>query len=309
MAGIRAKGSGPRSRGNERTCIGWLYSVPCLLSPLAAKRRRSHARGILKMIDFAAARRMMVDGQVRTSDVTDPRIIAAMLEIPRERFVPQANADLAYLDFDVPAAEAERGKPARRLLKPMVLAKLVQAAAVGASDHVLDVGCASGYSSALLARLAGSVTALEEEEALIRAARENLKAIGADNVTVAAGPLTQGWQGAAPYDVILLNGATDIAPDGLTRQLKAGGRLAAILARAPTGQAMLYRSVGGDVSGWPIFDAPRPCCRDLPRPPPSCSSGFYASFTQGVARKHQAPSFLKTVISTGGAGVPQPNYG
>jgi protein-L-isoaspartate(D-aspartate) O-methyltransferase len=219
------------------------------------------------MTDFAAARRMMVDGQVRTSDVTDPRIIAAMLELPRERFVPQANADLAYLDFDVPAAEAERGKPARRLLKPMVLAKLVQAAAVAASDHVLDVGCASGYSSALLARLARSVIALEEEEALVRAARENLKAVGADNVTVAAGPLTQGWQGAAPYDVIFLNGATEIAPDALCHQLKAGGRLVTVLGRAPTGQAILYRSVGGDVSGWPVFDAAAPLLPGFAAPP------------------------------------------
>ncbi len=94
----------------------------------------------------------------------------------------------------------------------MVLAKLVQAAAVEASDHVLDVGCASGYSSALLGRLARSVLALEEEEALVRLARENLKAIGADNVTVVAAPLTQGWQATAPYDVIFLNGATEIVP-------------------------------------------------------------------------------------------------
>jgi protein-L-isoaspartate(D-aspartate) O-methyltransferase len=219
------------------------------------------------MTDFAAARRMMVDGQVRTSDVTDPRIIAAMLELPRERFVPQANADLAYLDFDVPAAEAERGKPARRLLKPMVLAKLVQAAAVAASDHVLDVGCASGYSSALLARLARSVIALEEDEALVRLAQENLKAVGADNVTVVAGPLTQGWQGGAPYDVIFLNGATEIAPDALCHQLKAGGRLVAVVGRAPTSQAILYRSVGGEVSGWPIFDAAAPLLPGFAAPP------------------------------------------
>jgi len=219
------------------------------------------------MTDFAAARRMMVDSQVRTNDVTDPRIIAAMLELPRERFVPQTKADLAYLDFDVPVTEAAHGKPARRLLKPMVLAKLVQAAALQASDHVLDVGCASGYSSALLARLARSVIALEEDEALIRLARENLKAIGADNVTVAAGPLTQGCQATAPYDVIFLNGATEVAPDALCRQLKAGGRFVAVLGRAPTGQAMLYRSVGGDVSAWPIFDAAAPVLPGFAAPP------------------------------------------
>src|SRR5262249_56448535 len=105
------------------------------------------------MTDFAAARRMMVDGQVRTSDVTDPRIIAARLELPRKRFVPQSNADLAYLDFDVPVTEAAGSKPARRLLNPMVLAKMVQAAAAGATDPPLAVACRSCSSSALLRRL------------------------------------------------------------------------------------------------------------------------------------------------------------
>src|SRR5262245_20307629 len=254
-------------RGNERSCIGRRHFPPCLLPPLAAKRRRSHARGPLNMTDFAAARRMMVDSQVRTNDVTDPRIIAAMLELPRERFVPKTKADLAYLDFDVPVTEAAHGKPPRRLLKPMVLAKLVQAAAVGASDHVLDVGCASGYSSALLARVAVWTIALVEPELCILLARENLKAIVADNVTVAAGPLTQGCQATAPYDVIFLNGATEVAPDALTRQLKAGGRFAAVVGRAPTAQAMLYRSVGGDVSGWPIFDAAAPVLPGFAAPP------------------------------------------
>src|SRR5262249_35576747 len=194
------------SRGNGGSCFGGLHSPPCLLPPLAAKRRPlTTARGLLNMTDFAAARRMMVDSQVRTNDVTDPRIIAAMLELPRERFVPQTKADLAYLDFDVPVTEAAHGKPARRLLKPMVLATLVQAAGAGGSDRVLAVGWASGYWPARRARLARSVIALEEDEALIRPARQNLKAMGADNVTVAAGPLTQGCQATAPYDVIFLN--------------------------------------------------------------------------------------------------------
>jgi protein-L-isoaspartate(D-aspartate) O-methyltransferase len=219
------------------------------------------------MIDFAAARRMMVDGQVRTSDVTDLRIIAAMLELPRERFVPEAKADLAYLDYDVPVKEAQGGEPVRCLLKPMVLAKLVQAAAVKASDQVLDVGCATGYSSALLARLARSVVALEEDRDLARVARETLKAIGAENVTVVDGPLTQGWQATAPYDVIFVNGAIDIAPHALCRQLKDGGRLVAVVGPAPTGRAMLYRSVTGDVSGWPIFDAAAPLLPGFAAPP------------------------------------------
>jgi protein-L-isoaspartate(D-aspartate) O-methyltransferase len=219
------------------------------------------------MTDFATARRMMVDGQVRTSDVTDLRIIAAMLDLPRERFVSAATAPLAYLDLDVPVAPATAGEPVRRLLKPMVLAKLVQAAAVEADDHVLDVGCATGYSSALLARLARSVVALEQDPALVRLARETLAAVGASNVTVEAGPLTAGWPAAAPYDVILLNGATEIVPDALCRQLKDGGRLVAVVGGAPGGRAMLYRLVVGDVSGRPIFDAAAPLLPGFAAPP------------------------------------------
>ena len=110
------------------------------------------------MIDFAAARRLMVDGQVRTADVTDPRLLAAMLGLPRERFFPEEKASLAYLDLDAPINAP--GRPDRRLLKPMVLAKLLQAAAITQTDRVLDVGCNSGYSTALLAHLAGSVVGL-----------------------------------------------------------------------------------------------------------------------------------------------------
>ena len=140
------------------------------------------------MIDFALARRMMVDGQVRTSDVTDLRIIAAMLELPRERFVSAADTDLAYLDTDVPAIQGAGGEQVRHLLKPMVLAKLIQAAAVKPDDRVLDVGCATGYSAALLARLARSVVALEQDPVLVRLARDNLQAVGAGNATVVTGP-------------------------------------------------------------------------------------------------------------------------
>ncbi len=205
------------------------------------------------MTDFAAARRMMVDGQVRTSDVTDPRIIAAMLELARERFVPPANAGLAYLDLDAPVAPAPG--PGRRLLKPMVLAKMVQAAEVGAADHVLDVGCATGYSSALLARLAASVVALEEDPALAALALANLGELAAGKATVVTGPLTQGWPPHAPYDVIFLNGASEIVPRTLFAQLRDQGRLVAVIGRAPSCRAMIYRSIGGDVSAWPVFDA------------------------------------------------------
>jgi protein-L-isoaspartate(D-aspartate) O-methyltransferase len=146
----------------------------------------------------------------------------------------------------------------RRLLRPMVLAKLIQAAAAEEGDRVLDVGCASGYSSAILARLARSVVALEEDPELARRAGENLLAVGASHTTVVSGPLTQGWSAEAPYDVIFLNGAIEVAPQMLFRQIKDGGRLVGVMGRPPAGRAMLYRSIGGDVSGWPIFDAAAP---------------------------------------------------
>ena len=219
------------------------------------------------MIDFAAARRMMVDSQVRTSDVTDQRLVAAMLALPRERFLPAEQADLAYLDCDIPATTAQAGKPTRRLLKPMVLAKLIQAAGVADSDHVLDVGCAAGYSSAVLARLAHSVVALEQDAGLAELARDNLRAFGLDQVQVVIGPLADGWQPQAPYDVILLNGASEIVPKALLRQLKPGGRLVGVLGRGPAGKAMLYCSIGGECGGRPVFDAAAPLLPGFAAPP------------------------------------------
>lgn len=208
------------------------------------------------MIDFATARRMMVDGQIRTNDVTDLRLIAAMLQVPRERFVPHAKAALAYLDFDMPVTPDAREGQGRHLLKPVVLAKMIQAADVGEGDTVLDVGCATGYSAAILARLAGSVTALEQDVTLERHARENLASD--KNVTVVSGPLVDGWAAQGPYDVILLDGATEVPPQALFRQLKEGGRLVAVVGRTPNGRAMLYSCASGDVSGRAIFDAAAP---------------------------------------------------
>ena len=219
------------------------------------------------MTDFAAARRMMVDSQVRTSDVTDLGIIAAMLELPRERFVPEDKADLAYLDLDIPVTPASAGKPARRLLKPMVLAKMVQAAEIAAGDHVLDVGCATGYSSALLAHLAQSVVALEEDDALARHARESLRAVGTENVTVVTGPLAQGWPAAAPYDVIFVNGATEILSQALTRQLKEGGRLVGAFAMTRPQRVTVVTRSHDDFGSRPLFDAALPLLPGLERPP------------------------------------------
>lgn len=206
------------------------------------------------MTDFAAARRNMVDGQVRTVDVTDLRIISAMREVPREQFVAPAMAGLAYLDLDVPVGEG--AKAARRLLKPMVLAKLIQAADLKESDRVLDVGCVTGYGAAVLARIAGEVVALEQDAALAEAARAALSA--QPNIRVANGPLTEGWPQAAPYDAILFEGATEHPPEKLLQQLKDGGRLVCVLGAGPGAKAMMYRRSGEEVGGRPLFDAAAP---------------------------------------------------
>ena len=213
------------------------------------------------MFDSATARRMMVDGQVRTADVTNADLISAMLEVPRECFVPPAMATLAYADTDLDIGGG------RALLKPMVLARLIQAAQVHGSDHVLDVGCGLGYSSAVLSRVAGSVIAQEQDPALADGAREALAAVGAANVNVVNGPLFEGCRAAAPYDVILLNGASEIIPEVLGTQLKPDGRLACIFGRPPLAKAMLFRLAEDRLVGRWIFDATAPVLPGFVAPP------------------------------------------
>jgi protein-L-isoaspartate(D-aspartate) O-methyltransferase len=233
----------------------------------AAHARRHDAGRGRGMIDFAEARRMMVDGQVRTSDVTDLRVLAAMLDVPRERFVPPDKQALAYLDLDVPVLPGVGGRRPRCLLKPMVLAKLVQAADIRGTDHILDVGCATGYASAVLARLGQSVVALEEDAQLARAAKLALAEAGARNVTVVTGPLPQGAPDRAPYDVIMLDGASEVAPQMLLAQLNDGGRLVCVLSQGPIGKATIYRRSGaGHVGAQPLFDAAAPLLPGFAKP-------------------------------------------
>jgi protein-L-isoaspartate(D-aspartate) O-methyltransferase len=213
------------------------------------------------MSDFANERRHMVDGQVRPADVTDLRVIAAMLEVPRESFTPASASSIAYLDLDLPVGEGA-GSP-RCLLKPIILAKLLNAAEIAPTDKVLDVGCATGYTAALLARIAGQVVALEEDSGLAKTTKAALAA--QPNVTVVHGPLVAGWPQGGPYDLILLEGATEIEPQAFCKQLKDGGRLVCVLGTTP-GAAMLYRRSGDDFGGRPVFSATAPVLPGFVKP-------------------------------------------
>jgi protein-L-isoaspartate(D-aspartate) O-methyltransferase len=207
------------------------------------------------MADFGKARRMMVDGQVRTVDVTDRPLLAALGEIPREKFVPGHLRNLAYLDRDLEIAPAAGGRGARYLIEVGPFARLVQAAEVQPTDVVLDVGCGTGYSAAVLSRLVGSVVALESDPELVRAANAVLGELGIDNVAVVTAPLDAGYRSEGPYDAILLEGAVEVVPDALLDQLKPDGRLVAVVGTDRTARATIYRRSGEGISARPVFDA------------------------------------------------------
>lgn len=216
------------------------------------------------MLDFAAARRMMVDGQIRTADVTDSRILDAFGDLPRERFVPPQLTQLAYLDRDLRVAD---GPPARYLLKPMTLARMIQALELRSGEKVLDLACASGYSSALMARLGCKVVGVESDPALTQTAARALAELGIGNASFVTGPLPAGAPDQAPYEAVLLNGMIDRPSETLLDQLRDGGRLVCIVRHGPIGRATLYRSAGGDVSGRALFDAAAPELPEFVTPP------------------------------------------
>jgi protein-L-isoaspartate(D-aspartate) O-methyltransferase len=217
------------------------------------------------MSGFSTARQNMVDGQVRTSDVTDPRILDAMLALPRENFLPENKRALAYLDLDLDVVED--GAQKRFLVKPALTAKLLQAAELGATDNVLIVGAASGYAAALAASLAGKVIATESDPALCAKAASTLAALGIGNVTCRTAEAAAGDSAGAPYDAIILNGATEVTPDGLCRQLKDGGRLLGVFASSRPSRAMIVTRSNGDLGHRTLFDAVAPVLPGLERVP------------------------------------------
>jgi protein-L-isoaspartate(D-aspartate) O-methyltransferase len=206
------------------------------------------------MTDAARQRTNMVENQILTSDVTDRRILQAMGALPRERFVPAAWAELAYMDEAVPLSV-----PGRMLMAPRVFAKLLQLAEIGEGDRVLDIGSGSGYSTAVLAKIAKSVVGLESNARLAEEARLNVAALGLANAAIVEGALPAGAASDGPYDAIVLEGSIAATPEALLDELKDGGRLVAV-ARGDDGlgKATIWRRLGRSFDQWTAFDAAAP---------------------------------------------------
>src|SRR5262245_5904205 len=200
------------------------------------------------MGDFEIQRRTMIETQLRPSSVNDPRLLAAVLATPRERFVPPRLRAFAYIDESLEVWPSRDGAPARFLLPPVTQTRLIQLAAIGPQDRILDIGCASGYSSALLARLGAEVTAVEPEAELADAATGAFKELGIGNARVERTSLSEGYAAGAPFDVAVLNGSVPEVPERLFDQLGEGGRLVAIIATSVQPRAWLYLKSGGVVS-------------------------------------------------------------
>jgi len=197
-----------------------------------------------------SARFNMVEAQIRSANVTDPQILAAMNAVPREKFVPTAAQALAYAD--VPVAVA----PGRYLLDPRSFAKLAQLAQIAPTDRILDVGCGTGYSAAVLARLGAEVVALEQDADLVRVASALLENV-VGKVELVQGGLIEGVKGQGPFDVIFVNGAIEQAPETLLSQLAEGGRLVAVLKDGQS-RAWLFLKQNGQIGRRPVFDAEVP---------------------------------------------------
>ena len=227
------------------------------------------------MLDFspvstlaADRRKTMVDCQIRTFDVTDLTVLDAFMATPREYFVTSSDLAIAYSDAQQSVVS---GDAHRALLTPMVLARLIQGADIGKGCRVLDVGGGNGYSAAVMARIAGSVTALESEPGFCDAILANAARLGLETVRAVVGPLAHGAPKDGPFDVILVNGAVEEGLDALFGQLAPGGRLLCVM-RAPgqvgrSGKATRFDKIGSDVSARFLFDAAAPVLTGFQRHP------------------------------------------
>jgi protein-L-isoaspartate(D-aspartate) O-methyltransferase len=204
-------------------------------------------------MDFVAARYNMVENQIRTNRINDPRVIQALKDTPREVFLPKALGGLAYVDENVPLGSG------RFLIEPLVLAQLLQAAGISGTDVVLTVGDATGWASAVISRLASTVVMLESEGELATRAGSILSEMGCDNVAVVRAPLDGGYAAQGPYDAIVFVGAVADIPAPFGRQLADKGRMVAVI-RSGVGGGNVIRVVrAGDTFGrWTLFDAATP---------------------------------------------------
>lgn len=203
-------------------------------------------------MNYAAARRNMVDSQIRTNKVSDQAILDALAAVPRERFVPDALKNVAYVDEDIPLGGG------RFLIEPMILARLLQAASIGPSDAVLVVGAGPGYSAAVAARLAARVVAVESDRSLAGRASQLMRELGVANVAIVEGALNAGAPRSAPYDAVMFDGAVEVLPQAITDQLAEDGRLVAVVNNAGIGRATLMKRKGGVLSSRIEFDAAIP---------------------------------------------------
>lgn len=214
------------------------------------------------MTDFALARRNMVDGQLRPNRVTNAALLAAVGELPRERFLPEGLRSVAYADDDVPLGNG------RFLMEPMVLARLIQALQPQPEEKALVVACGHGYGAALMSRLVKSVVAVESDPTLAGVAEQTIRDLGIANIDLTVARSEAGAAAGAPYDAILIEGAVQEIPRTILEQLAEGGRLTTVVA-APSGVlgvAQLVVKEGGVTSGRPLFDAGTPALPGFARP-------------------------------------------
>jgi protein-L-isoaspartate(D-aspartate) O-methyltransferase len=204
------------------------------------------------MYDHAEARRRMVENQLKPNRIVDPRLLAAMAEVPRELFVPTALKGTAYVDEDLPLGDG------RWLVEPLALAKLLQAARIRPEDVLLLIGCATGYAGAVAARLAGTVILLAGDAAESAALDRRVAEAGADNLVVQVGDPREGLPSQAPFDVILLVGSVRLVPPRLLEQLAEGGRLVAVVADGRPGEVTVLERVGGAIGRRVVDDARLP---------------------------------------------------
>jgi protein-L-isoaspartate(D-aspartate) O-methyltransferase len=204
------------------------------------------------MSEFASRRMMMVDTQVRPSDVTKFPIIDAMLHVPREVYVPRDKREAAYIGENVEIA------PGRVLLDARTLAKMLDALDIQPNELVLDLGCGLGYSAAVMARLAETVVAVEEDEALAAEAQRVLSEEGVDTAVVVTAPLAAGAAKHGPYDVITIEGGIEVLPEAIAAQLKEGGRIAAVFLDGALGTVRIGHKIDGRISWRFAFNAAAP---------------------------------------------------